>query len=147
MDTNMKTIQVNVDWEHVGVKSIARVGDHTVLEMGRGVQSQGEDNGASPFEVLLSALGGGLMIFLTGLARKKRLTINNIRINVEGDYDPRGMSSSSSGIRSGFQQIRYQVEVDSPDSPEAVRELIEQAARICPIKETIMNGTVVVEAQ
>jgi len=146
IDTNMKTIKVNVDWEHVGVKSIARVGEHTVVEMGKGAQSQSEDKGASPMETFLSSLGGCIIVFLAGFAQKRRLTVNNIRVNIEGDYDPRGMSSSSSGIRPGFQQIRYQVVVESPDSPEAVRKVIDYAIKACPIKDTMMKGTAVVEA-
>jgi len=118
-----------------------------VVEMGKGANSQSEDKGASPMETFLSSLGGCIIVFLAGLAEKRRLTINNIRIYIEGDYDPRGMSSSSSGIRPGFQQIRYQVVVDSPDNPEVIRKVIAYAVKACPIKDTIMQGTAVIETQ
>lgn len=143
----MKSIQLTVDWAHVGVKSIARVGEHTVVEMGKGVQSQSDDRGASPLETFLSSLGGCIIVFLAQLAQKRRLHINDIRIHIEGDFDPRGMSSSSTGIRSGFQEIRYQVVVDSPDNPDMVRKLVEHAVKICPVKDTIINGTTVIESQ
>ncbi|MGI6434503.1 MAG: OsmC family protein [Syntrophomonadaceae bacterium] len=147
MEDKIKTIQLTVDWAHIGVKSIARVGEHTVVEMGKGSQSQSEDRGASPLETFLSSLGGCIMVFLAQLAQKRRMQIDDIRIYIEGDFDPRGMSSSSTGIRSGFQEIRYQVVVDSPDNPDMVRKLVEQAVKICPVKDTIMNGTTVIESQ
>ena len=70
MDTNMKTIQVNVDWEHVGVKSIARVGDHTVLEMGRGYKARAKITGLHLLKSCCRLWARCLMIFLTGLARR-----------------------------------------------------------------------------
>lgn len=143
----MVTIPVFVDWAHVGVKSIAKSGEHTVIEMGKGIRSRSEDRGASPLETFLSALGGCMMVFLTQLSQKRNMVINDIRVYIEGDFDPRGMSSASSGIRSGFQEIRYQVIIDSPDDPEMLREVVEQAVQICPIKDTILNSAVIVEAK
>ncbi len=143
----MNTIQLTVDWDHVGVKSVARRAGQTIVEMGKGITSQSEDRSASPMEVFLASLGGCIIVFISGLAEKRRITIDDIRIFIEGDYDPQGMSSSSSGIRPGFQQIRYQVRVDSPDNPDKVRKIVDYAVKACPIKDTIMKGTTIVESK
>lgn len=143
----MNTIQLTVDWDHVGVKSVARRGEQTIVEMGKGTISQSEDRAASPMEVFLASLGGCIIVFISGLAEKRRLTIDDIHIVIEGDYDPQGMSSSSSGIRPGFQQIRYQVRVDSPDNPDKIRKIVDYAVKACPIKDTIMQGTTIIESR
>ncbi len=145
--TTMVTIPVTVDWAHVGVKSVAKSGDNTVIEMGKGIRSKSEDRGASPLETFLSALGGCMMVFLSQISQKRNMVIDDIRIYIEGDFDPRGMSSASSGIRSGFQEIRYQVLIDSPEDPATVREVINQAVQICPIKDTILNSAVIMESK
>lgn len=143
----MNTIKLTVDWDHVGVKSIARIEEQTIVEMGKGAKSHSEDAAASPMEVFLSSLGGCIIVFLSALAEKRRLTINDIQIFIEGDYDPQGMGSSGSGVRPGFQEIRYQIVVDSPDKPGVVQKIIDYAVQACPIKDTIMKGTAVIESK
>jgi uncharacterized OsmC-like protein len=143
----MNTIQLTVDWDHVGVKSAARRAEQTIVEMGKGATSHSEDSSPSPMEVFLASLGGCIIVFISGLAEKRRITIDDISIFIEGDYDPQGMSSSSSGIRPGFQQIRYQVRVDSPDNPDKVHKIVDYAVKACPIKDTIMKGTAIIESK
>lgn len=139
----MKTIKTDIQWLHDGEKSMADMNGHQVV-MGKGKDP--EKSSPSPMDLFLASLGGCMVVFISRLAEKSRITLNNIQVWVEGDYDPEGIASRNRGIRVGFQQIRYKVSVDSPAPQEKIEKLVHQAIELCPVKDSL-RGVEVVEAE
>jgi len=88
-------------------------------------------------------LDGCLNILVTSFANKYQVEINDITVHVEGDLDPDGFMGKNPAVRPGFQQIHYNIKIDSP-SPEAnIQRLLEHVERICPVKDTLSGVPVV----
>lgn len=139
---SLVTKKSKIDWMHSGSKSLAQVPDGTLI-MGHGEQE--DDTHPSPLDAFLSSLGGCIIAFIIPLAKKKRMIINDVQILVEGDVDTAGWSRKNSGIRAGFQEIRFQVIVDSPEPEEKIRQVVEQALEYCPVKDSLVQGVSIVE--
>lgn len=107
-------------------------------------QFGGQDTGISPGELLLAGLGGCMSMVLTAFARQHRIVIRDLWIEVEGDMDLLGYLNGTGDPRSGFQQIRYRLHVDTPASPEAFRQFHDAVKHRCPVGDTLLNGTPVV---
>ncbi len=106
----------------------------------------GQDTGISPGELLLAALGGCMCMVLTALSRQHRIVIRDMWIEVEGDMNLLGYLNGTGEPRSGFQQIRYRIHVDTPASPAAFRQFHDAVKHRCPAGDTLLNGTPVVMA-
>jgi len=104
----------------------------------------GQDSGISPGELLLAGLGGCMSMVLTAFARQHRIVIRDLWIEVDGDMDLLGYLNGTGDPRSGFQQIRYRVHVDTPASPEAFKKFHDAVKHRCPVGDTLANGTAVV---
>ncbi len=104
----------------------------------------GSDKGISPGEMLLASCGSCLCMVMTAFARKNRIAIEDLRIDVEGDMDLLGYLNGGPDPRPGFQAIRCIVHLKTPASPEKVRKFIEFAEKRCPVADTVVNGTKVI---
>ncbi len=138
------TKKSKIEWLHSGSKCLAQVPDGTLI-MGNGQGDPEDDIHPSPLDAFLSSLGGCIIASIIPLAQKKRLILNDVQVLVEGDVDTAGWSRRSSGIRPGFQEIRFQVIVDSPEPEAQIRKVVEQAVELCPVKDSLVKGVSIFE--
>jgi len=96
------------------------------------------DQGGSPVETILAALGACTAMDVVSIAAKKRLAIEGYRVEVRG--------SQSDEYPQVFTEIVVTHEVVGRDIPEAaVRRCIElSAAKYCPVNAMISAGATVV---
>ena len=62
------------------------------------------------------------------------------RVPVEGDIDLLGILGLSDEVRNGYQQIRVSFRVRGDASPEALRQLVEQAAARSAVYDVLTHG-------
>ena len=124
-----------VKWTGEGVSSDAECGKHTI-HIDEPPALGGKDTGANPVELLLSALGGCMVVLINAFAPAHDVIIKDVSVSVEGDLDPDGFMGKSD-VRPGFSEIRYKLNIDSPSSKENVDALIEHAKSACPVKDTL----------
>jgi uncharacterized OsmC-like protein len=129
------TFKSDIKWTGQGVSSDAISGVHTV-RIDEPESLGGENSGPNPVELLLSALGGCLVVLVTAFAPAHGVEIRDVKVSVEGDLDPDGFLGKSDA-RPGFSEIRYNLQVDSPSPAAKVAQLIEQAEKACPVKDTL----------
>lgn len=122
---NSKSLHADVTWQHTGIKSIAQVNGKSVV-MDSAVAAGGTDAGPSPLEMLLVSLGGCVIAMLAIIAQKRHIVLNDVRIKVDGDVTPQGLT-----------ELRYRIEVDSPAPAEQIEKLISQAEATCPVKKAL----------
>lgn len=120
-----KIISTEVNWQHIGIKSIADIGGYQVI-MDSLVEEGGTGEGPTPLQMLPAILGGCIIAMIAIVAKKKRMEIKDIKVNVDAVIEA-----------GDVKEINYQVKVDAPYSEEELEKLIEQGIKICPVKNAL----------
>jgi uncharacterized OsmC-like protein len=103
----------------------------------------GNDNGPTPAELLLNALGACLMSGLANIAAARGIELNGVRCEVEGDIDLRGILGIDDSVRNGFESIRAVFTVDGDAEAEKLAQVVEQARRRSAVFDVLTHGTAV----
>jgi uncharacterized OsmC-like protein len=98
----------------------------------------GEDTGPTPVELVLAALGTCQEIVYATYARVRGIPLDSVRVHAEGRLDLRGFYGVAD-VPSGFQDVTFTVEVDSPASPEQIVELVAEVNTHCPVLEILRS--------
>lgn len=100
----------------------------------------GADEGPSPVELVLGALGTCQQVVLQVHAQLLGIAVTAIRVEVEGDLDPRGFFAAAE-VPVGFSEVRYTVHLESDADADRLAELISRSERFCPVSEIIAEPT------
>lgn len=129
-----------VNWTGAGLQSDAVAGPHTV-RMDEPEALGGSNTGQNPVELVLSALGGCMVVLANAFAPAHGVTIKDVQVEVEGDLDPNGFMGKAP-VRPGFSAIRYKLHVDSDSDADSVAALVKQVESSCPVKDTLAGVSV-----
>lgn len=129
------TFTSDVKWTGDGVSSDAQSGPHT-LRIDEPEALGGKNSGPNPVEMLLSALGGCLVVLVNAFASAHGVDVKNVSVDVEGDLDPDGFMGLAD-VRPGFSEIRYNLKIDSPSPADKVEALTKHVVDACPVKDTL----------
>lgn len=123
-----------------GMRSEGRFGRHVVIvDEPKGFG--GADSAANPAEVLLAALGTSLSVTLRCHAALLGIAVGRITVELAGDLDIRGFFDADPAVRSGFQDIRLKVAIESQATPDQLSRLLAAADRGCPMLDTCRGTT------
>ena len=100
----------------------------------------GGDAAPTPAELLLAALASCLTSGLGNIAAVRKINLESVESRVEGDIDLRGILGLSDEVRNGFSQIRVSFRVRGDASPEALRQLVEQAVARSAVYDVLTHG-------
>lgn len=129
------TFKSDVKWTGQGVSCDAVSGAHTI-RIDEPPALGGTDTGPNPVELLLSGLGGCLVVLVNAFAPTHGVEVTDVKVAVEGDLDPDGFMGKSD-VRPGFGEIRYKLTIDSPSAAEKIAELTAHVLKACPVKDTL----------
>jgi putative redox protein len=118
-----------------GFRTEGRFGRHLVF-VDEPTSFGGTDSAANPAELLLAALGASLSVTLRCHAALLGVPVGRIRVELEGDLDIRGFFDADPTVRSGFPELRLQVQIESDASAGALAGLMAAAERGCPVLDT-----------
>lgn len=136
------TFQTDVKWEQTGVLSKAYINQHELI-IDEPPSLGGTDKGPNPVEYILAALGGCINVLVTSFAPTFNVEVTDVTVHLEGDLDPDGFLGKNPDVRPGYEEIRYDIQIDSPSSPEHIAALLAHVEKVCPVKDTL-EGTRVV---
>lgn len=105
---------------------------HWKFKVDIGKSEGGNDAGPGPGILERGALGSCLAIAYSQRAAVLGITIDKLEIEVESDFDARGMLYLNDDPP-GFDELRYKVYIESPASEEEIRQLIEDADKHSPV--------------
>ena len=88
--------------------------------------SGGEDTGMSPVEALLCSLGACQVVAACVFARQMRIALDDMM--------------GYTGIRPGYQHIRFVFHVKTDAPPARVQALIDLVEQRCPVGDSLKNG-------
>ena len=106
------------------------------------------DQGATPVEIVLSALASCLMGGVASIAANREIHIKSAKAQVEGDMDLAGVMGIDPGVRNGFQNIRVSFEIDADATEDEIAALVAQSQKRSAVFDIITNpGLVTVDAK
>src|SRR5262250_2929211 len=94
----------------------------------------------TPAEILLAALASCLTSGLGNIAAVRKINLESVESRIEGDIDLRGILGLSDEVRKGFSRIRVSFRVRGDASPEALRQLVEQAVARSAVYDVLTQG-------
>jgi uncharacterized OsmC-like protein len=100
----------------------------------------GADQGPTPVEFLLHALGSCLMAGVANIAAARGVTLTSVEAKVEGDIDLQGILGISRDVRNGYEQVRVNFAIEGDATPETLREIVEQARARSAVFDVMRNG-------
>jgi uncharacterized OsmC-like protein len=99
----------------------------------------GTDTAPNPVEQLLGALGNCLAVGYAANASASGITLNDLRIDLEGDLDLHTFLGLAAG-NAGYETIRVNVHIDSDASPAAVDALHRKVTSTSPVGHTLSRA-------
>jgi uncharacterized OsmC-like protein len=143
------TYGVKLDWEsgarsRVEAKTL-KAGQHRVSrsfnwKVDEPRQMLGTNHAPNPQELLLSGLGGCIMISFLAGAAAKGIQIETLSVDVDADVDLHGFLGLDSNNPTGLSEVRYQITVAGDATPEQFDELRVRAISHSPNAQTLTNG-------
>jgi uncharacterized OsmC-like protein len=93
----------------------------------------GQNRGPRPLEYFLAGFAFCQQVIYAKNALATGIEFTNLSIDVSGDVDPRGVLGVG-GAEPGFanDEITYRTHIESPATPDEVRELVGFAEHRCP---------------
>ncbi len=136
-ESNLNTYKAKLEKDE-GFRSIAKIRDFTItIDEPEGLG--GSNTGPNPVEVLLASLGGCLDFTGTIVADQMGYELEDFKLEVEGDLDPRGVLGKAE-VPIGFQEIRVHVHNIEGVPEEKISEFIEEIQERCPVDNTLVEG-------
>ena len=97
------------------------------------------DKGATPVEIVLSALASCLTAGVASVAANRGITLKKVAARVEGDMDLFGILGMDAEIRNGFNAIRVSFDIDADATPAEIEALVAQSQKRSAVFDIITN--------
>jgi uncharacterized OsmC-like protein len=120
-----------------GVRFAPQIGSHRIV-VDQPVRGGGEDSGPSPIELLGTALGTCVALYVQQFCHARELPYDGLRVEVE-------QQGATNPARIGRFVVRVMLETELPEHYAA---MLERVARSCPAHGTLAHGaevTVLIE--
>ncbi|MET1058544.1 MAG: OsmC family protein [Nocardioides sp.] len=101
----------------------------------------GNDNGPTPAELLLNALGACLTAGIANVAAARGIELRDVRCRVEGDIDLQGLLGLDDTVRNGFESVRVVFSVDGDAEAERLAALVDQSVARSAVFDVVTLGT------
>lgn len=99
----------------------------------------GTDEGPSPVEVILAALGSCQEITYRAYATALGIELDKVSVSLEGDIDFKGFFAVDESVRPGFDKIRAVVSIESNAPAEDLEKLRNVVNAHCPVLDILAN--------
>lgn len=115
-------------------------GEHKIY-MDQPKNAGGADLGPAPPELILAAYAGCVGSIGRIIAHQEKINLRGMRFEVEADYDPDRLLGRQTTARTGFQEVRLNVEIDADLDAAAKQDLLQRIEERCPILDNLVNET------
>lgn len=142
-ERNIRAVELRPSIAQSTAVTSIRVRDGTTCEIEHGdwrltadigTDAGGNDAGPGPGILERAALGSCLAIGYATWAAKMGVPMGHIEVDVETEFDARG-SLGVADQPPGFRRIRYRVRIESPASEEAIRDVVDRADALSPVRD------------
>jgi len=107
------------------------------------LQFAAQDNGVTPVEYVLVALGSCLTAGIAAVAQQRQIQLRSVRATVKANMDLHGILGADPDVRNGFSGVRVDYEIDADASPEDIRALVAQSQKRSAVYDILTAPTAV----
>jgi uncharacterized OsmC-like protein len=122
-----------------GVRCTGKVRNFAPIVVDEPPELGGQDKGANPVELLLVALGSCQEIMYAAMAAMMGIKLDEVRVNLKGSLDLKGLFGMDPAIPPGYQKITFETFLSSSASAEELRKLVEAVESHCPVLDTLVR--------
>ena len=100
-----------------------------------------EDNGVTPVEYVLVALGSCLSAGVAAVAQQREIQLRSVQATIEADMDLHGILGADPEVRNGFSGVKVSYKIDADASPDDIRALVAQSQKRSAVYDILTNPT------
>jgi uncharacterized OsmC-like protein len=100
-----------------------------------------EDNGATPVEYVLVALGGCLTAGIASIAQQRNIQLHSVHAIIEAEHDLHGILGADPEVRNGFSSVRVSYKIDADATADEIRALVAQSQKRSAVFDILTNPT------
>jgi uncharacterized OsmC-like protein len=100
-----------------------------------------QDNGITPVEYVLVALGSCLTAGIASIAQQRKIQLRSVQATVEAEHDLHGILGADPQIRNGFNGVRVSYKIDADATAEQVKALVAQSQKRSAVYDILTNPT------
>jgi uncharacterized OsmC-like protein len=107
------------------------------------LQFAAQDNGVTPVEVVLVALGSCLTAGIAAVAQQRSIQLRSMTATLTAEMDLHGILGADPEIRNGFSGVRVSYLIDADTTAEEIRALVAQSQKRSAVYDILTNPTAV----
>ena len=107
------------------------------------LQFAAADNGITPVEYVLVAIGGCLTAGIAAVAQQRGIQLRSVRASVAADMDLHGILGADPDVRNGFSGVRVDYRIDADASAAEIEALVAQSQKRSAVYDIMTNPTAV----
>lgn len=100
----------------------------------------GEDHAPTPVEFLLHALASCLTAGIGNIAAARGVTLREVRSEIEGEIDLRGILGISDEVRNGYRRMAVRFTIDGDAPAEKLQAIVEQSKARSAVFDVLTKG-------
>ena len=104
-------------------------------------QFAADDNGATPVEFVLVALGSCLTAGVASIAQARKIKLNSVTATIEADMDLHGILGADPDVRNGFSSVKVTYDIDADADKQAIEALVAQSQKRSAVFDILTNPT------
>jgi uncharacterized OsmC-like protein len=105
------------------------------------LQFAAQDNGVTPVEFVLVALGGCLTAGIAAVAQQRAIQLRSVKATVAAEMDLHGILGADPEVRNGFSGVTVSYVIDADASAEEVEALVAQSQKRSAVYDILTNPT------
>jgi uncharacterized OsmC-like protein len=100
-----------------------------------------QDNGITPVEYVLVALGSCLTAGIASIAQQRKIQLRSVQATLEADEDLHGILGADPGVRNGFTGVRVSYQIDADATTDEIKALVAQSQKRSAVYDILTNPT------
>jgi uncharacterized OsmC-like protein len=100
----------------------------------------GSGSAPTPGVLLRAALGSCMAMTYRMRAARHGVELTSCRVTVEADSELAGMLFCDASAPPGYSEVRYHVEVESPDDPDRLLAILDEGDRLSPLLDVFRRA-------
>jgi uncharacterized OsmC-like protein len=105
------------------------------------LQFAAQDNGVTPVEFVLVALGGCLTAGIAAVAQQRSIQLRSVKATVAAEMDLHGILGADPEVRNGFSGVTVSYAIDADATAEEVEALVAQSQKRSAVYDILTNPT------
>ena len=100
-----------------------------------------QDNGATPVEYVLVALGGCLTAGVASIAQQRNIQLHSVQATIEAQHDLHGILGADPDVRNGFSGVKVTYTIDADATADEIGALVAQSQKRSAVFDILTNPT------